>query len=651
MLLIISGIIIVATILLLVFIASRYKKVQSEGEAIIINGRYDSQATLTGGFVWPIINNFSVVDITRKKISVVRVGSKDGNTEESDGLHCKDNIRADMKVDFYIGINPVPTDIVKVAKMFGSNKDGKGSGVNDIKVLEEHFTPKFSEALKTACKQTDFVDLFDKRLEFRERVKNVIKEDMDGFHVYDVVIDKLEQTSLDAHKENNILDSEGIRKIVEITSAKTIEKNNIEQETKTLLEEKKVKEEELRLQLSKTDEENKAKNLREIAIIKAQEKALTEEKESEYKTKSEAARIKQEEETEKREEQKKLEIQMQVLSNKQKEQEQEERINRAIELEKVESQKQVAISSAQKDLSVEEGKRNVAEIQSSRVEIERKIAKEEEETANLRATEKANRDKMIIETEASARAEASQIEKIAEAKANRQVALEDAERIKIESDANLVKQEKAAAGLKIESEAKQAAIAAEGLAKVQVEKEENEVIKSRGLIEAENIEAKGIAEAKAKREILEAAGSANEESRLYDKEILEINNSKEIEIERIKVEGNTRIQQSQSLAQSLANADIKLFGGEGINSIKDAVMNSSSLDARIDNSKLISKTAEPFVNGEANLANEILDVLKKSEISTGDLANVSVAQFLSNNPTILSKLTQAVSNSKNNENK
>ena len=645
---IISVICVVSVTLLLIFVASRYKKVKGEGRAIIINGRTNSFATLTGAFCWPIINNYSVVNITRRKISVIRFGNKDGDTEESDGLHCKDNVRADMKVDFYIGINPVPTDIVRVAKMFGSSNDSNDSGVNDIRVLEDHFKPKFSEALKIACKQTYFIDLFDKRLEFRERVKDVIKEDMDGFYLYDVVIDKLEQTSLDAHKEHNILDSEGIRKIIEITSSKLIEKNNIEQETKTRLKEKDVKEEELRLQLNKTEEENKAKNNREVSIIKDQENALKEEKASLYKTQIENARITQEEETEKRNAQKDLEVQMQILNNKQKEQEQEERIKRAINLEQVDTEKQVAISNASKDLAIEEGKRSVADIQSSRVEIERKIAKEEEETANLRAIEKANREKLIIETAASANAEANQIEKIAAAKANKQVAIEDSEITKIEADANFIKQEKSAAGLKIESDAKQSAIAAEGLAKVQVEKEENEVIKERGLIEANNIEAKGIAEAKAKRESLDAAGSANQESRQYDKEILEINNNKEIEIERIKVNGDATIQKAQALAASLSNADIKLFGGEGINSIKDAIMGSSALDARIESSQLLEKTAEPFLNGDKNLANEILDVLKKSEISTGDLANVSIAQLLSNNPTLLSKLSQAFSNGNNN---
>ena len=63
---------------------------------------------------------------------------------------------------------------------------------------------------------------------------------MDGFKIYDVVIDKLDQTALSAHDKDNVLDSEGIRKISEITSKRNIETNIIKEDEETQLKTKEV---------------------------------------------------------------------------------------------------------------------------------------------------------------------------------------------------------------------------------------------------------------------------------------------------------------------------------------------------------------------------------------------------------------------------
>lgn len=175
------------------------------------------------------------MDITRKKISVVRSGRKDQEGEEYEGLHCSDNIRADLKVDFYIGVNHEEDDIVRVAKLFTANE------ASNLDRLKEHFQPKFSEALKTAVKQFEFEELLTNRRAFRDAVVQVIGSEMDGFKIYDVVIDKIDQTSLEAHNPDNILDVEGIRKISSITAQKNTETNAIRQDERTTIKKKTLK--------------------------------------------------------------------------------------------------------------------------------------------------------------------------------------------------------------------------------------------------------------------------------------------------------------------------------------------------------------------------------------------------------------------------
>ena len=93
-------------------VKSFYLKV-SPGQALINNKTGNTIGTsLTGGLVLPIIHRAEVMDISVKMIEVERRGKE--------GLTCRDNIRADIKVAFFVQVNPKPEDIIKVASRIGS---------------------------------------------------------------------------------------------------------------------------------------------------------------------------------------------------------------------------------------------------------------------------------------------------------------------------------------------------------------------------------------------------------------------------------------------------------------------------------------------------------------------------------------------------
>jgi len=629
---VIGMIIITAVIVVfMLFLASRYKKVKHEGQAIIINGLTKSIATFTGAMSWPIINSFQTIDITRKKITITR-----SQASGSEGLHCQDNIKADLTVDFYIGVNHDVEDVKEVAKYFTPE------GASSIATLEEHFSPKFSEALKTACKKFDFVELFVEREKFRDAVKSVIGEEMDGFKIYDVVIDEIDQTPLSGHDENNVLDSEGIRKIREITSKRNIETNIIKEDEETKLKEKNVSAIEQRLQLEKSEKEATAKQLREVSIIEAQEVAMTKEKEEGFKLQAKSAEIKREEEEEKLQEQKEMEVEVTKLNNLKKIKVQEEEVHRAEELEKVMTLKQVAEQDAEKELVVEEGAKKVAEIQSQRVEIERKIAKEEEETMNLRASETVNRNKNVKIVDAEAVAEAEQVELVTRAKAEKNAATENAERVKIDSEAELDQKEKEAKGIAAIADATKLELAAPGLAEVEVDEKRAQAIEKTGKAEAVSIREIGLATAEAKEAELKAAETGSEAGVDYAKWLRTQEIEEGVRLAQIGAEKEVGIENAKAVGNAISNADVKLFGGEGLESIRSSIMGSASMDARIAGSAHLSKAAERYEGDDENLISDILSVLQKSEVSTGDIANLSISQLLTKHPSVVSELTNAL---------
>ena len=141
----------------------------------------------------PIIHRAEIMDISVKTIEIDRRGK--------DGLICKDNIRADIKVAFFVRVNKTPEDVLKVAQAIGCAR------ASDQETLEELFAAKFSEALKTVGKQLEFEELYTKRDEFKDQIIEVIGKDLNGYILDDAAIDYLEQTPLEALDQDNIMDA------------------------------------------------------------------------------------------------------------------------------------------------------------------------------------------------------------------------------------------------------------------------------------------------------------------------------------------------------------------------------------------------------------------------------------------------------------
>ena len=602
-------------------LATWYKKVDTRGQALIINGKTKITATLTGGICYPIINTHEYMDITRKKISVERRGQRGETGEEYEGLHCKDNIRADLKVDFYIGVNPEENDILKVAEHSVKN-------VGNIAYLKEYFTPKFSEALKTTVKQFDFENLLTDRVEFREAVKQVIGNDLDGFKLYDVVIDKVDQTALEAHDKDNVLDVEGIRKIAERTSEKNIETNTIRQDEETKIKHKNVSAIESRLQLDKQQKEAEAKQKREIEVVEAQEQAISAEKREEERQRTESARIKTDERISIEEENKTREIEIAKINNERVTKIEQEKVNRAKETERVQTEREVAVREMEMQKAVEEQKKEVAESVSVRVQIERKIANEEEETKNLRVRENANREKLVIITAAEAKADSEKITRVTESISHREAAEHNAEVVRVKAAADYDQKDKEASARERTATAVRAEIAAEGLAQSSVEKDMAEAIQLKGSAEAHSIRERGLAEAETLRASYEAMSSIDDKTREHDQFKLRLEKEQAVEIESLHTEAKTATENANVLSAALSKADMQIIGDNSIfTQIREAMVSGKSIDKKFDNSNVLNSLVSKYRNGEGDLPQDIKELLQKSEVSSGDVGNLALASL------------------------
>jgi len=697
-------------------IVAFFKKVD-QGKALIINkmrGK-DPIVTFTGGVVLPIIHKSEIMDISLKTIDIDRRGHE--------GLICNDNIRADIKVTFFVRVNKTTEDVLKVAQAIGCSRASSQS------TLEELFSAKFSEALKTVGKQMDFEDLYKERDKFRDNIIELIGKDLNGYVLEDAAIDFLEQTPLSSLDANNVLDSQGIRKIKQLTAIQHVQTNQFENEERMKIEQQNVTASETLAELEKRRADAQLKKDREIANLRDREKAEIESVAEQERTRSEQARITAEEEIGKREVNKQREIEVAEQNRLRVVGIETEKVQLAREQEVIAREREIELQRIEKQKALEEKRREIAEVIRERVAVEKTVAQEEELTKELKAVAEANRFKQvrIIKAEAEAQEVLVRDIKTAEAaheaskfKAQEKIVMADAERevsdkvamakirmaegIQAESAAQGLAQVKVkeANALAIEKEGiaearaqlekmqaiakgeeekglaqvrvKEANAAAiqkqgsaeakalfekmqatakgeeeKGLAEMRVKEIEAEVIEKRGMAEvkvrdadAEVVEKLGFAEAHALKERLLAEaeglaekfksmdalsdeGRAHEEFRLNQEHMLKLKQV-QFDTQKIVAEAQARI-----LGEAFKTAKIDIIGGESL--FFDRVLNATSMaksvDSFVNKSDTTQHLLKDYLEEDANLMQDIKDILSNPAISSEDVKNLSLSAFLS----------------------
>eukprot|EP01006_Ploeotia_vitrea_P008516 TRINITY_DN20386_c0_g1_i1.p1 TRINITY_DN20386_c0_g1~~TRINITY_DN20386_c0_g1_i1.p1 ORF type:complete len:735 (+),score=12.15 TRINITY_DN20386_c0_g1_i1:369-2573(+) len=478
----------------LAMIIKWYKKIP-QGKAIVRSGSGGIKVAFDKGiFIIPVLHRMETMDISVKRMEIERSGK--------DGLICKDNLRADIKVVFFIKVNKVPESVIDVAQNIGCER------ASDIELLVSLFEAKFSEGLKTVGKKFDFVDLYNAREEFRNEILNTIGRDLNGYILDDIAIDYLEQTGVELLSADNILDSEGIKKITELTARQKIMANQIRNEEEKRIKKQDVEAKEAVLELEKQQAEAEEKQKREIAIVTAREEAETAKIQEEERLKSEQARIKVDEELAIAEENKNRQVIVAAKNKEKTEAVESERVEKERELEINERERVVELARIEKEKALEEERRNIQDVIKERVIVEKAVVEEEEKIKDTRAKAEADREKTVAITNAEKDAEEALVKELKAAEAAREAAKYNAEQKLIEAEADMNASEKSASAKKTMADANAAEIAAAGLAEARIIEAKAEAKAKEGEAEASVIEAKAEAEAKG----IEVRGEAQAET-------------------------------------------------------------------------------------------------------------------------------------------
>lgn len=486
-----------------------------QGTALIVNDMTSQpKVHFTGALVYPVIYKKEFMRISLLTLEVDRRGK--------DGLICQDNLRADITVAFYLRVNETTEDVLKVAKAIGVDR------ASDHQAVSTLFSAKFSEALKTVGKQFELSKLFEDRQNFRDRIVDVIGKDLNGYALEDVAIDYLEQNPKSALDPNNIFDSEGIRKITEITAIHNIETNQKERDQELAIQKKNVETREASLALERQQADAEARQQREIDNIRARESSETLRVQEEERLKAEQARIQTQQEIEIREENRMREVEVAQQNRTRAVAIEQERVNRARELEIVAREREVELQRIEKEKALEEERKNISNVIRERVAVEKTVAQEEERIKEVREVSEAERMRQVTVINAQAEAEESLVRQVKKAEADESSAKHKAEEISTMAKAELEASVKQAEAKKRLAEGIEAEHAALGLAEARVRQATAEAEEKEGLVQANitaeqllaqarGLKEKGLSEA----QVMEAKAQAQQQQGFAEAKILE----------------------------------------------------------------------------------------------------------------------------------
>ena len=486
-----------------------------QGTALIVNDLSSTpKVHFTGALVYPVIYLKEFMKISLITLEVDRRGK--------DGLICRDNLRADITVAFYLRVNETQEDVLKVAKAIGVDRASDRGAVNEL------FNAKFSEALKTVGKQFDFVQLFEERQSFRDRIVEVIGNDLNGYVLEDVAIDYLEQTPKVSLDPTNILDAEGIRKITQLTAAQNVITNELERNEELAIKKKNVETREATLALERQQADAEARQKREIETIRAREEAETLKVREEERLKAEQARIQTQQELDIRAENHQREVEVAVQNRQRAVVIEVEKVTRARDLEVVAREREVELQRIEKEKALEEERKNIAGVIRERVAVEKTVAQEEERIKEVREVSEAERLKQVVVLQAQAEAEQELVRQVKQAEADETRSRHKAVEINTLAQAELEAAAKSAEAKKRMAEGIEAERAAPGLADARVLEVTAAAVEKEGLAQARVKAEQLIAEARGEQEkglaqarVLEAQATAREKDGLAEAKVLE----------------------------------------------------------------------------------------------------------------------------------
>jgi uncharacterized membrane protein YqiK len=393
----------------LIIISKLYQKT-SANEAFVKTGMGGRSVVLDGGtLVIPVVHKTVPVVLETMKLEVERGGE--------DALITRDNLRCDIRAEFYIKVQGVKDDILNASRSLGDRS------VHADTVRELVFE-KLVSALRSVAATRELAQLHAERDDFATAVSELVREDLksNGLTLESVTISRLDQTNTDRLNEQNVFDAQGLRKIAEITQQARVERNMYERDAERSITQKNVDTRKEVLDLEKEQAEAEATQHAEVQMIQSQQRQEAESYEIQQRQIVETKEIDKDRTVQEAGVQRDLAINIakvnaekDLIAKQQEQQTADILRNQAIQTADVERERAVEVAKRERQVSIAEAEQRRAAAESEQLTAEAQREQAEQEVFTVEKVATADREKQVQVIAAQQAAEQEKIKEQMEA--------------------------------------------------------------------------------------------------------------------------------------------------------------------------------------------------------------------------------------------
>ena len=430
---------VLAVLVIGLLLAKLYRR-STRDEAYVRTGLGGQKVVLDGGsLVLPVFHSTAAVNLKTLRLEVARGGP--------DSLITKDRMRVDIGAEFYLRVKPDSSSIALAAQTLGSRTNNAGE-------LRELIEAKFVDGLRSVAATMNLEELQEQRATFVKSVQEAVGADIqnNGLELESVSLTRLDQSDIKHFNPSNFFDAHGLTTLTKITREREQERNQIVRTTEVNIAQQDLVARQTTLTIDATKREAELAQQRDIANKTAAMRAQTAQveqtavqNEAEYRIQQELAVANKQTEANQLRDTRKIEADLAVKRRN-------TEMDRDLQIVAQESAIAVAVKSKEQSeaQTIAETARALA------------IAAEEKVTT-ARATEIAERDKIINVIAARKAAETDAMPITVMAEAENQAATNKAEAINMLAKADADAATTRAAGVKSlgQAEAEVAALKAE----------------------------------------------------------------------------------------------------------------------------------------------------------------------------------------------
>jgi uncharacterized membrane protein YqiK len=407
-----GGALLVAAVVVIGMIFSRLYTRASKEISFVRTGAGGQKIVMNGGaMVVPVLHEVIPVNMNTLRLEVRRANEQ--------ALITRDRMRVDVLAEFYVRVQPTSDSIAAAAQTLGRR-------TMDPTALKELVEGKFVDALRAVAAEMTMEELHEQRVDFVQKVQRAVSEDLlkNGLELESVSLTGLDQTNKEFFNPDNAFDAAGLTKLTEEIEDRRKRRNDIEQDTRVMMELKNLEAEQKSLQIGRDTEFATLEQQREIEVRKASQMADIASQQAGRRKEAEEATIVADQEIELARINTQREIEGQRIEKE-----------RLIREKDIERERSVEVANQERDIVIAEKSKEQAAAQAEADRVRAEAVKAEEEGVTARETEISERQKAIELIEARKVAERDAIAIQVKAEAEKLAAQDESEAIRTLAEA------------------------------------------------------------------------------------------------------------------------------------------------------------------------------------------------------------------------